>query len=207
MRLVAATNRDLEKMIADREFRSDLYYRLSVFPIRIPPLRERKEDICVLVRYFVHKFARQMQKYIETIPAAAMNSLTNWEWPGNIRELENFVERAVILTRGKSLEMPITELRKSRADSSVPNGNGQQDEISRIVRETISEISRGRTRSAAKAHDEKERREIMRVLRETKGRVGGADGAAARMAVNRTTLISRMKKLGVDPKQFSDLSA
>ena len=207
VRLVAATNRDLEKMIADHEFRSDLYYRLSVFPIRIPPLRERKEDIPVLVRYFVHKFARQMQKHIETIPAAAMNSLTNWEWRGNIRELENFVERAVILTRGKSLEVPITELRKSRADSSVTNGNGQQEEISRIVRETISEISRGMTRGAAKEHDEKERREIIRVLRETKGRVGGADGAAARMAVNRTTLISRMKKLGVDPKEFSDLTA
>jgi formate hydrogenlyase transcriptional activator len=207
VRLLAATNRDLDKMIAAREFRSDLYYRLNVFPIRIPPLRERKEDVPVLVRYFVQKFARQMQKEIETIPAAAMKSLTNWEWPGNIRELENFVERAVIFTRGKSLEVPIAELRKSRADSSVPNGNGQQEEISRIVRETISEISRGAKRSAAKEYDEKERQEIIRVLRETKGRVGGADGAAAHMAVNRTTLISRMKKLGIDPKQFSGFAA
>jgi formate hydrogenlyase transcriptional activator len=204
VRLVAATNRDLERMIAAREFRSDLYYRLNVFPIRIPPLRERKEDIPVLVRHFVHRFARQMQKHIETIPAATMRALTNWEWPGNIRELENFVERAVILTRGKALEVPITELRKSGVDSPAPNHNGMQDEISRIVRETISEISKGTTRSAVKEHDEdeKERQEIMRVLRETKGRVGGADGAAQRMAINRTTLISRMKKFGIEPRLF-----
>jgi formate hydrogenlyase transcriptional activator len=202
VRLVAATNRDLEKMIGAREFRSDLYYRLNVFPIRIPPLRERKEDIPVLVRHFVNRFARQMQKHIETIPAATMKALTNWEWPGNIRELENFVERAVILTRGKSLEAPITELRKSGADSTAPNHNGTQDEISRIVRETINEISKGNTKSAAKEHDEKERQAIMTILRETKGRVGGADGAAARMAINRTTLISRIKKFGIDPKLF-----
>ena len=202
VRLVAATNRDLEKMIGAREFRSDLYYRLNVFPIRIPPLRERREDIPVLVRHFVHRFARQMQKQIETIPAATMKALTNWEWPGNIRELENFVERAVILTRGKTLEVPIAELRKSGVDAPVPNHNGTHDEISRIVRETISEISKGNTRSAAKEHDEKERQEIMRVLRETKGRVGGTDGAAERMAINRTTLISRMKKFGIDPRLF-----
>jgi formate hydrogenlyase transcriptional activator len=202
VRLVAATNRDLEKMIARREFRSDLYYRLNVFPIRIPPLRERKEDIPVLVRHFVHRFAREMQKHIETIPSAAMKTLTNWEWPGNVRELENFVERAVILTRGKSLEVPITELRKSTVDSPVPNNKGRQDEISRIVRETISEISKGATRSAVKVLDENERQEIMRVLRETKGRVGGADGAATRMAINRTTLISRIKKFGIDPKNL-----
>jgi formate hydrogenlyase transcriptional activator len=131
-----------------------------------------------------------------------MKALTNWEWPGNIRELENFVERAVVLTRGKSLEVPIAELRKSGADAPVPNQNGTQDEISRIVRETISEISKGTTRSTVKEHDEKERQEIMRVLRETKGRVGGADGAAERMAINRTTLISRMKKFGIDPRLF-----
>ena len=156
----------------------------------------------MLVRYFVQKFASEMQKHIETIPAAAMKTLTNWEWPGNIRELENFVERAVILTRGKSLEVPITELRKSTVDSSVSNNNGRQDEISRIVRETISEINKRTTRSAAKEQDQKERQEIMRVLSETKGRVGGADGAAARMAINRTTLISRIKKFGIDPRLF-----
>jgi len=201
VRLVAATNRDLEKMIAAREFRSDLYYRLNVFPIRVPPLRERREDIPLLVRFFVQKLAARMQKHIETIPAAAMKTLTNWDWPGNIRELENFVERAVILTRGKSLQMPITELLKSRVDS-VPNNNGSQDEIYRIVREMISEISKGTARGAAKEHDETERQQIMRVLRETKGRVGGADGAAVRMSINRTTLISRIKKLGINPRLF-----
>jgi len=202
VRLVAATNRDLEKMIGAREFRSDLYYRLNVFPIRIPLLRERREDIPQLVRFFVQKLARRMQKQIETIPAAVMKTLTDWDWPGNIRELENFVERAVILTRGKSLEVPITELHKSRVDSPGVNHNGTQDEISRIVRETISEISKGTTRYASQDHDEKERQEIVRVLRDTKGRVGGADGAAERMAINRTTLISRMKKFGIDAKHL-----
>jgi len=143
-----------------------------------------------------------MQKQIETISAAAMKTLTDWEWPGNVRELENFVERAVILTRGRSLEVPITELHKSRLDSSIPNNNGPQDEISRIVRETISEINKGVTRDASKEHDETERQEIMRILRETKGRVGGADGAAVRMAINRTTLISRIKKFGINPRLF-----
>ena len=202
VRLVAATNRDLEKMIAAREFRSDLYYRLNVFPIRVPPLRERREDIPLLVRFFVQKLAARMQKHIETIPAAAMKTLTSWDWPGNIRELENFVERAVILTRGKSLQMPITELLKSRVDFSVPNNNGSQDEIYRIVRAMISEINKGTARGAAKEHDETERQQIMRVLRETKGRVGGADGAAVRMSINRTTLISRIKKLGINPRLF-----
>jgi len=202
VRLVAATNRDLEKMIATREFRSDLYYRLNVFPIRIPPLRERREDIPLLVRFFVQKLAGRMQKHIETIPAAAMKTLTNWEWPGNIRELENFIERAVILTRGKTLEVPIPELRESVVESHAPHRNDTHDEISRIVRQTISEISKGNSRSEAKEHDESERQEIMRVLCETKGRVGGADGAAVRMAINRTTLISRIKKLGINPRLF-----
>ena len=139
-----------------------------------------------------------------SIPAAAIKALTNWDWPGNIRELENFIERAVILTRGKSLEVPLAELRKSRAYSSTDNNNGPPagDEIARIVRETIGEMNGDRSRSIVKEHDERDRQEIMRVLRETKGRVGGADGAAARMAINRTTLIARMKKLGVNPKQF-----
>src|SRR5205814_1750698 len=113
IRLIAATNRDLEQMIAAREFRSDLYYRLNVFPIRIPPLRERKEDIPQLVSYFVQKFAKQMQKKIEAISPAVMKGLTAWDWPSNIRELENFIERAVIVTRGKSLEAPVGELRKT----------------------------------------------------------------------------------------------
>src|SRR5437879_5938633 len=119
VRLVAATNRNLEKMVADREFRSDLFYRLNVFPIRIPSLRERKEDIPQLVSFFVQKFAKQMQKKIESVPSAVMKGLTAWEWPGNIRELENFIERAVILTRGKALEVPLTELQKTETEMAV----------------------------------------------------------------------------------------
>ncbi len=203
VRLVAATNRDLESMIAAREFRSDLYYRLNVFPIRIPPLRERREDIPLLVRYFVQKLARQMNKHIETIPAAALKALASWEWPGNVRELENFIERAVILTHGKSLELPLAESSRPRELSVSDNPSPRREEIARIVRETINEMNLGNSGSAVKERQEKEKQKIVRVLSETKGRVGGADGAAARLVINRTTLISRMKKLGIDPKQFS----
>ena len=139
VRLVAATNRDLEKMIADREFRSDLYYRLNVFPIRIPPLRERREDIPMLVSYFVQKFARQMQKRIETIPAAAMRKLTEWDWPGNIRELQNFIERAVILTRGRSLEAPLAELHQAGVNTIRP-----QPRLARVGRDCPNHKRDGR---------------------------------------------------------------
>jgi formate hydrogenlyase transcriptional activator len=202
VRLVAATNRNLEQMIADREFRSDLYYRLNVFPIRIPPLRERREDIPLLVNYFVQKYARQMHKQIETIPSAAMKKLTEWDWPGNIRELQNFIERTVILTRGRALEAPLTELRRVRLDEPTQTAAPQgQDEIARIVEETINVfISK---KSMADEYALKQREEIVRALTESKGRVGGDDGAAARLGLNRTTLLSRMKKLGLDPKQFS----
>lgn len=178
VRLVAATNRDLEKMVANREFRSDLYYRLNVFPIRIPPLRERPDDISLLVRYFVQKYGRRMEKQIESIPSAAMKKLTSWHWPGNIRELENFIERSVILTHGSALQVPIGELA----------GNG---------------AAAAPAASVAVPHDSDERGEILRVLKETKGRVAGAEGAAARMGLKRTTLISRMKKLGIDPRAMA----
>jgi formate hydrogenlyase transcriptional activator len=204
VRLVAATNRDLEAMVAAREFRSDLYYRLNVFPIHIPPLRERREDIPLLIRYFVQKYARQMQKRIDTIPVAALKKLSAWEWPGNIRELENFIERAVILTRGKFLDVPFAEVNKVVVGTSVysPISLGQE-EIARIVKVTIGELHNGTASGTAHAHDEKLRQEITRILQETRGRVGGPDGAAARAGVNRTTLLSRMKKLGIEPKQFS----
>jgi formate hydrogenlyase transcriptional activator len=204
VRLVAATNRDLEGMIAAREFRSDLYYRLNVFPIRIPPLRERREDIPLLARYFVQKYAQQMQKQIETIPAVALKALSDWDWPGNIRELQNFIERAVILTRGRSLEVPLAELHKAGVNTSDGGlGPRGREEIVRIVKETLSDMNNGGSKSAAKEYDEKQRQEIVRVLHETKGRVGGANGAAARLGINRTTLLSRMKKFGIDAKQFS----
>jgi formate hydrogenlyase transcriptional activator len=202
VRLVAATNRDLEKMIADKEFRSDLYYRLNVFPIRIPPLRERKEDIPLLVSYFAQKFAKQMQKKIEAISPAVMRGLTAWQWPGNIRELENFIERAVILTRGKSLEAPLGELRRVSAPEPAPvvQGSGERD-IVRIVKETLDAINGSRRPRDERA--QKQREEIVRALTESKGRVGGVDGAAARMGINRTTLLSRMRKFGIDSSQYA----
>src|ERR1700677_1019108 len=174
VRLVAATNRDLEKMMEDREFRSDLYYRLNVFPIRIPPLRERPEDIPLLVRYFRQKYGRRMQKQIESIPAKAINKLSTWHWPGNIRELENFIERSVILTRGTALQAPIAELGQNGRHTPVPG-----------------------------TRDANERDEIVRILKVTNGRVAGPNGAAALMDIKRTTLISRMKKLGIDPQRVS----
>ncbi|HEV2989238.1 MAG TPA: sigma 54-interacting transcriptional regulator, partial [Candidatus Angelobacter sp.] len=173
VRLVAATNRNLEGMIGRGEFRSDLYYRLNVFPIRIPPLRERPEDIPLLVRYFTQKYARRMEKQIQSIPAAAMKKLSSWGWPGNIRELENFIERSVILTHGSTLQVPVGEL---------TNGANGPMPVSSSMRESS------------------EREKILRILKETKGRVAGTDGAAARMGIKRTTLISRMKKLGIQPR-------
>ena len=162
-------------MMEEREFRSDLYYRLNVFPIRIPPLRERPDDIPLLVRYFTQKYGRRMQKKIESIPAAAMKRLSGWHWPGNIRELENFVERSVILTHGTALQAPIGELSNNGRSVLVVN-----------------------TREA------NERDEIVRILKVTNRRVGGPAGAAARMGIKRTTLISRMKKLGIDPRTQRD---
>ena len=200
VRLVAATNRDLEKMVADREFRNDLYYRLNVFPIRIPPLRDRREDIPLLVGYFVQKCAKQMQKRIEAVPVSVMKGLTAWDWPGNIRELENFVERAVILTRGKSLDAPLGELRKYKKDDPVRvSASRSEDDIARIVRETVASM---KGKSAESEHSRKQHDEIVRVLTECKGRVGGAEGAAARMGISRTTLISRMKRLEINPYDY-----
>ena len=201
VRLVAATNRDLEKMVASREFRNDLYYRLNVFPIRIPPLRDRREDIPLLVSYFVQKCAKQMQKRIDAIPASVMKGLSAWDWPGNIRELENFVERAVILTRGKSLEAPIGELRKSQKDEpALTSVSGSEGDIARIVKATIAsmKVNGPDSERTKRQHDE-----IVRMLTACKGRVGGADGAAARMGLSRTTLISRMKRLGINPFDYA----
>jgi formate hydrogenlyase transcriptional activator len=198
IRLVAATNRDLEKMIADREFRSDLYYRLHVFPIRIPPLRERKEDIPQLVSYFVQRFAKQMQKKIEAISPAVMKGLMAWEWPGNIRELENFVERAVIVTRGRSLDAPLGELRKT---NTVELPRAPDRKLEQVVEERTD--SQSDQTSVADEYDKRQRDEIIRALTACKGRVGGADGAAARLGMNRTTFLSRMKKFGIYAKQYA----
>jgi formate hydrogenlyase transcriptional activator len=197
VRLIAATNRDLEKMIADHGFRSDLYYRLNVFPIRIPPLRDRKDDIPLLVSFFVQKFAKQMQKNIESVPVAVMKGLTAWDWPGNIRELENFIERAVILTRGKSLDAPLAELRKANAGETASSAL----EAKRAVAAEAS--ARDDKNGVAEKYANKQRDEIVRALTACKGRVGGSDGAAARLGINRTTLLSRMRKLRIYAKQYA----
>jgi len=197
IRLVAATNRDLEKMIAAREFRSDLYYRLHVFPIRIPPLRERKEDIPQLVSYFVQKFAKQMQKKIDSISPSIMRGLMAWEWPGNIRELENFIERAVIVTRGKSLDAPLGELRKTNT-VELPCAHRK---LERVVEERTD--SQRHQTSVADEYERRQSDEIIRALTACRGRVGGADGAAASLGVNRTTFLSRMKKFGIYAKQYA----
>ena len=200
IRLVAATNRDLEQMVADREFRNDLYYRLNVFPIRIPPLRQRREDIPLLATYFVQKSAMQMQKKIDSVPTSVIKGLTAWDWPGNIRELENFIERAVILTRGKTLEAPLSELHKVNVDRPAQPATAMEEEkIARIVKDTISALN---TKRPLNERAIQQRDEIIRVLIECKGRVGGRDGAAARMGINRTTLISRIKKFGIDPYKY-----
>ena len=167
VRLLAATNRDLAQMIGERQFRTDLYYRLSVFPISVPPLRERTDDIPKLARYFTQKYSRLMNKRVENIPSDAMEALVRYAWPGNIRELENLIERAVILSRGATLEIPLAEIR-AVPDAALPV--------------TLEEA---------------ERDHIRRVLEKSKWVIGGPNGAAAWLGMKRTTLQSKMKKLGI----------
>jgi len=176
VRLIAATNRDLAKGIADHLFRSDLFYRLNVFPIRIPALRDRREDVPLLVRYFVRKFARRMKRDIESIPSQTMDVLTEWSWPGNIRELENLIERSVILTQGQALRVPLSELHSA---GNVSNQSNQ----------TLNNA---------------EREHIIRVLRETQGVLSGPQGAAHRLGLKRTTLQSKMQRLNISRRDYLD---
>jgi PAS domain S-box-containing protein len=171
-RLLAATNRDFSQGAQEGQFRSDLYYRLNVFPIRVPPLRERREDIPLLVEHFVRKCAIRMNKSITSVPTKTMEILKQWDWPGNIRELENFVERSVILTHGTVLQSPLKEL------------------------EAVSERGTDDTLEAI------EREHIVRALRQSHGRVSGINGAAERLGMNRTTLQSKLKRLGIDPEKY-----
>lgn len=175
VRLIAATNRDLHQMMREGRFRSDLYYRLNVFPISLPPLRLRRSDIPLLVNYFVTKHARRMNKSITTVPVEVMEALTKWHWFGNVRELENFIERAVILTQGSALRAPLAEL-EIAGEPSAP-----------------ADVSLHAT----------EREHILRVLRETKGMIGGPGGAAERLGLKRTTLNSKLKKLGVSREDYT----
>ena len=177
VRVVAATNVDLAQKVLENQFRSDLYYRLNVFPITIPPLRERKEDIPLLVRYFAQKYARRMKKPIESIPMKAMASLTDYHWPGNVRELENFIERAVILSHGSELQIPLAELKGRAKLAASMTSNFSSDGIATL--------------------EHAEREHIIRALREAEWIVGGPNGAAIRLGMKRTTLQSRIKKLGI----------
>jgi formate hydrogenlyase transcriptional activator len=170
VRLIAATNRELTTAVAQGQFRRDLYYRVNVFPVRLPALRERAEDIPLLVQHFIRKFARRMDKTIETIPTEVMNAFRNWKWPGNVRELENFIERSVILTDGPVLRAPLAEL---RSEAAFGDGEGSS------------------TLHAA------EREHILRVLREARGVISGPRGAASRLGLKRTTLQYKMQKLGI----------
>ena len=171
VRLIAATNRDLAQMVAEGRFRGDLYYRLNVFPITVPPLRERPDDIPRLVRHFTHRFARRMGRRIESIPTATMEALSCYPWPGNVRELQNVIERAVILSSGKSLQVPLSDLQLS-TQPSEPS----------VAAVTLLDA---------------EREHILSALRETGWVIGGSKGAAARLGMKRSTLQHKMKKLGI----------
>jgi formate hydrogenlyase transcriptional activator len=186
VRLVAATNRDLAAMVADGCFRSDLYYRLNVFPLMLPPLRERRDDIPPLVRHFTQRFARRMGRRIEAIPSAVMEALVRYPWPGNIRELQNVIERAVILSPGSSLQVPLGDLEIREPKSEV---RGPKSEISDHKPEGA--LTSGLTLADA------EREHILGALRETHWVVGGPKGAAARLGMKRSMLYWKMKKLGI----------
>ena len=191
VRVVAATNADLAQLVAERKFRSDLYYRLNVFPINIPPLRERPEDVPLLVRYFVQKFSRRQNKTVEYVPSDVMEALVNYPWPGNVRELENLVERAVLLSPGEELRVPLPEL---RALSPASLMTSTQSDTPRYA-------SPGSNAPPASAFiatlEETERQHILRALRQTQWRIAGPRGAANLLGMKRTTLQARMRKLGI----------
>lgn len=171
VRVIAATNQDLGKMVDAKQFRADLYYRLNIFPIKIPPLRERKEDIPLLVQHFVHEYTRRLNKQIEIVPRAVLEALTRHPWPGNVRELQNLIERSVILSQGNVLAVPLSNL-KAETQAPVP-------------------LTRMRTL------EEVEREHILQVLSETRWLIGGPDGAAVRLGIKRTTLNSKMERLRI----------
>jgi formate hydrogenlyase transcriptional activator len=170
VRLIAATNRDLVQMVENKEFRADLYYRLGVFPISLPPLRDRPEDIPALVRNFVAKYAELMNKVVEDIPSATMEAMVAYDWPGNIRQLQNFIERGVIVSSSPIFEPPLDQLRGQK--NSVPKNS-----------KTLEDATRDH---------------VLQTLEETKWVVGGRHGAAARLGIARTTLVSKMRRLGIE---------
>jgi formate hydrogenlyase transcriptional activator len=170
VRVVAATNRDLFQMVEEKGFRADLFYRLSIFPITLPPLRDRREDIPELVRHFVTTYAERMNKVVEVIPEDAMEAMLAYDWPGNVRQLQNFIEHGVIVSEGSVFHPPLNQLRTQK--NRLPRDN-----------KTLE--------AATRDH-------IVQVLKETRWVVGGRHGAAARLGVARTTLLSKMRRLGVE---------
>ena len=170
--------------MAERAFRSDLYYRLNVFPIQVPALRERREDIPLLVRYFVQHFSRRQNKVVQYVPADAMDALVNYGWPGNVRELENFIERAVLLSPGKELRVAMSELRASTTNTDNSAATASIDAFMPAA-------------SSMATLEEAERQHILRALRQTEWRIAGTKGAAELLGMKRTTLQARMRKLGI----------
>ena len=187
-RLIAATNRDLSAMVGENKFRSDLFYRLDVFPIHVPALRDRREDIPILVRHFVQHFSRRLGKYIDSIPTRAMTALTEYSWPGNIRELQNVIERAVIVSKGPVLKVNIGDLEPA----NLPQEQKRIDALHN------SEAQRSRS-----AMEESERRQILQILQETNWTVSGTHGAAMRLGLKRSTLQYRMRRLGIPSRRAS----
>lgn len=188
IRVIAATNRDLWQMVEDRQFRSDLFYRLNVFPLELPPLRDRPEDIPLLAKHFTQKMARHMNRSIDAIPTEALRQLMSWDWPGNVRELENVIERAVLLTRGNSLNLHLN-VRQSRLLPTLNEDSALRSSMAQLLHPTTPE------------NDEEERQRIVQVLRETNGIVAGPRGAATRLGMKRTTLLSRMQRLGISVRE------
>jgi formate hydrogenlyase transcriptional activator len=186
-RLIAATNRDLEALVSEQKFRSDLYYRLNVFPVRVPALRERPEDIPLLVRHFVQQYSRRISKAIDTIPSETMTTLVKYPWPGNIRELQNVIERAVILTKGPILNIPSDDLRVSNANSMA---------MAAVAGSHAASPS-GSSQNMRAALDDAERQQIIAALEQSNWIVAGPNGAATRLGIKRSTLQSRMQKLGI----------
>ncbi|PYT78395.1 MAG: Fis family transcriptional regulator, partial [Acidobacteria bacterium] len=180
-RLIAATNRELEAMVAEQKFRSDLFFRLNVFPIQVPPLRERHGDIPLLVRHFAQQFSKRMNKTIDTISSATMDALSRYHWPGNIRELQNVIERAVITSTGPVLKVDVADLKISRSSSPAEKSSAQgstNDALRNVLEET-------------------ERQQILKALKQSNWVVAGPKGAAAKLGMKRSTLQLRMSKLGI----------
>jgi formate hydrogenlyase transcriptional activator len=181
-RLIAATNRDLEAMVAEQKFRSDLFFRLNVFPVHVPPLRERQGDIPLLVRHFTQQFSRRMKKVIETIPSATMDALSRYHWPGNIRELQNVIERAVIISAGPVLSVDVPDLKFPKVSHSEERAVAPNSRTNGALHHLLEET---------------ERQQILQTLKQCNWVVAGPHGAAARLGMNRSTLQVRIRKLGI----------